>query len=77
MPVVVALAVLANVVGGSDDDGGAAEIEGTTSPARENLPVLPVQVPPVTPEADASCPALMSTLPLELTGEPSRRVQSD
>ena len=77
VPVVVALAVLANVVGGSDDDGGAAEIEGTTSPARENLPVLPVQVPPVTPEADASCPALMSTLPLELTGEPSRRVQSD
>ena len=77
MPVVVALAVLANVVGGSDDDGGAAEIEGTTSPARENLPVLRVVVPPVTPEADASCPALMSTLPLELTGEPSRRVQSE
>ena len=77
MPVVVALAVLANVVGGSDDGGGAAEIEGTTSPARENLPVLPVGVPPVTPEADASCPALMSTLPLELTGEPSRRVQSE
>jgi len=77
VPVVVALAVLANVVGGSDDGGGAAEIEGTTSPARENLPVLPVEVPPVTPEADASCPALMSTLPLELTGEPSRRVQSE
>ena len=31
----------------------------------------------MTPEADASCPALMSTLPLELAGEPSRRVQSD
>jgi hypothetical protein len=78
VPVVVTVIVLSNVLGGSDDGtGGAAEIEGTTSPARENLPVLPVQVPPVTPEADASCPALMSTLPLELTGEPSRRVQSD
>jgi hypothetical protein len=78
VPVVVAVIVLANVVGGTDDDtGGAGEIEGTTAPAREDLPVLPVEVPPVTPEADASCPALMSTLPLELTGEPSRRVQSD
>jgi hypothetical protein len=78
VPVVIAVIVLSNVLRGPDDGtGGAAEIEGTTSPARENLPVLPVQVPPVTPEADASCPALMSTLPLELTGEPSRRVQSD
>jgi len=64
VPVVVALAVLANVLGG-------------TTAGREDLPVLPVEVPPVTPEADASCPALMSTLPLELGGEASRRVQSD
>jgi hypothetical protein len=36
-----------------------------------------VKVPPVTPEADASCPTLMKTLPLELSGEQSRRVKSD
>ncbi|MCW2703989.1 MAG: uncharacterized protein JWQ37_1984 [Blastococcus sp.] len=78
VPVVVALAVLVNVLGGTNgDSGGVAQLEGSTPPARENLPVLPVQVPPVTPEADASCPALMSTLPLELSGETSRRVQSD
>ena len=81
VPVVVALAVLANVLGGPDEpdtgSGAAAEVEGGTTAGREDLPVLPVEVPPVTPEADASCPALMSTLPLELGGEASRRVQSD
>jgi hypothetical protein len=82
VPVVVALVVLVNVLGrsGSDDHsghGGPAEVQGSTPPGRADLPVLPVDVPPVTPEADASCPALMGTLPLELTGEPSRRVQSD
>ena len=78
VPVVVALAVLVNVLGGTNgDSGGVAQLEGSTPPPRENLPVLPVQVPPVTPEADASCPALMSILPLELSGETSRRVQSD
>jgi len=77
VPVVVALAVLVNVLGGSGDDTGTpAEVEGGTS-TRADLPVLPVEVPPVTPEANASCPALMSGLPLELAGEASRRVQSD
>jgi hypothetical protein len=36
-----------------------------------------VEVPPVSPEADASCPALLEQLPLELAGEPSRPVDSD
>jgi hypothetical protein len=77
VPVVVALAVLVNVLGRSGDgEGSAAQVQGGASTAREDLPVLPVEVPPVTPEADASCPALMSALPLELDGEPSRRVQS-
>jgi hypothetical protein len=80
VPLVVALAVLVRVLGGSGgaDDGGspAADVSGGTSTGGEDLPVLPVQVPPVTPEADASCPALMGTLPLELSGEQSRRVQS-
>lgn len=77
----VALVVLVNVLGPSDDpdDGpdGPVEVEGTAPPQRADLPPLPVDVPPVTPEADASCPAVMSGLPLELLGEPSRPVQSD
>jgi hypothetical protein len=82
--VVVVLLVLVNVLGGSDEvaedhsgHGGPAEIDGSTGSERADLPVLPVQVPPVTPAAEASCPALMGSLPLELAGEPSRRVQSD
>lgn len=80
MPVVVALVVLVNVLGGPADDtgnGAAAEVSGGTATPREDLPVLPVQVPPVTPETDAACPGLMKTLPLELSGNPSRRVKSD
>jgi hypothetical protein len=77
--VVIAVAVLANVLGGSGDpgdDASPAAVDGSTPAQREDLPVLPVEVPPATPEAEASCPALMSTLPLELAGEPSRRVDS-
>ena len=78
---VVALVVLVNVLGGPAEDhaqhNGPAEIGGGTDSRRTDLPVLPVEVPPVTPEADATCPALMSALPLELAGEPSRRVKSD
>jgi hypothetical protein len=86
VPVLVALLVLVNVLGnGGEGDDGAdraenappAEVEGSTPQQRADLPVLPLEVPPVTPEADAACPALMAELPLELTGEPSRRVQSD
>jgi hypothetical protein len=78
VPVLVALVVLVNVVGGNRNDAeNPAQVSGTTTPERADLPVLTVDVPPATPEADASCPALMSTLPLELTGEPSRRVKSD
>jgi hypothetical protein len=82
VPVVVVLVVLVNVLGGSGSDEdhsghGPAAVDGSTPAQREDLPVLPVDVPPVTPEADASCPALMGALPLELTGEPSRRVQFD
>lgn len=78
VPVVVAAVVLTNVLGGDDEtDGGPARLDASTAPQRADLPVLPLEVPPVTPEADAQCPALMSQLPLELVGEPSRRVQSD
>lgn len=83
VPVVVALVVLANVLGGDaadDDDTGAegpAEIEGTAAPERADLPVLPLDVPPAPPAAEEPCTALMQTLPLELAGEQSRRVDSD
>ncbi|SOD93041.1 DUF3515 domain-containing protein [Blastococcus haudaquaticus] len=80
VPVVLAAVILVNVLGGRevDDDGrGPAAIDGSTPSQREDLPVLPVEVPPATPEAEASCPGLMGRLPLELAGEASRRVQSD
>jgi Protein of unknown function (DUF3515) len=81
VPVIVALVVLVNVRGGSPaDDGGddgAAAVESTPLSPRADLPVLPVPVPPVTPEAAEWCPSVMAALPLELSGEPSRRVQSD
>ena len=83
VPVVVAVVVLVNVLGGrseAPDHAGhdrPAEIEGGAPSGRADLPVLPLEVLPVTPEADAACPALMSALPLDLLGEPSRRVQSD
>ena len=81
VPVVVALVVLVRVVGGDSGTSahtghGPAEIQGPAGAQREDLPVLKVAVPPVTPEADKQCPALMSTLPLELAGEQSRRVDS-
>jgi hypothetical protein len=81
LPLVLALVVLVQVLGPDEDDdtGGSAvaEVDGSAPPQRADLPPLPVEVPPVTPEADASCPGLMSGLPLELAGEASRPVQSD
>jgi uncharacterized protein DUF3515 len=73
------LAVLVNVLGGDDEDGDApvADVGGTTGEQRADLPVLPVEVPPPTPEADANCPPLLQALPLDLLGEPSRLVDSD
>ncbi len=76
LPLVVVLLVLTRVLGG-DDAEPVADVGGTPAQERADLPPLPVQVPPVTPEADASCRPLMEQLPLELAGEPSRRVQSD
>jgi len=80
--VVVALLVVVNVFGPgsqdtSGDDGGAvAEVDGQPVSPRDESPVE-VDTPPITPEADVACPALMSQLPLEIAGETSRRVDSD
>ncbi|MCZ2816670.1 DUF3515 family protein [Modestobacter sp. VKM Ac-2984] len=81
VPLVVVLLVLVNVVGRSteaeEEPDAVAEISGTSSAPRAELPALPVDTPDITPEADLACPALMSQLPLELAEETSRRVDSD
>ncbi len=78
VPVVAAAVVLTGGLGGGDQaEDGAAQVDSPPDPRRADLPVLPLEVPPVTPEADATCPTLMQALPLELVGEPSRRVRSD
>ncbi len=83
VPVLVVVLVLVRVLGGDDGDGddgsgddAVADVDGPGR-QREDLPVLPVEVPPPTPEADASCPALVQALPLDLLGEPARLVDSD
>ena len=75
VPVVVALLVLIRVLGSGDDDA-AADVAGATPTQRDDSTVE-VETPPITPEADAACPALMAQLPLELAGSESRRVDSD
>ena len=77
LPVVVAVVVLTNVLGTDDAGDSPAEVAGSSAPRRADLPVLPVEVPAVTPAAEAACPGLMEGLPLELLGDPSRRVDSD
>lgn len=81
VPVLVVVLVLVRVLddgdGGSGDDGSAvADVDGPGQ-QRADLPVLPVDAPPPTPEADAACPALVQALPLDLAGEPARLVDSD
>ena len=76
VPVVVALLVLIRVLGPSGAEDEVADVAGATPTQRDESPVQ-VDTPPITPEADAACPALMSQLPLELAGDPSRRVDSD
>ncbi|MGY1608554.1 MULTISPECIES: DUF3515 domain-containing protein [unclassified Geodermatophilus] len=80
VPVLVVVLVLVRVLGddagGGDDGSPVADVSGSGE-QREDLPVLPVDVPPPTPEADANCPALMGALPLDLLGEPARLVDSD
>jgi hypothetical protein len=77
VPVVAVAVVATNLLGGSDRVDDPAGVASAPAPQRADLPVLPLEVPPVTPEADASCPAVMSALPLDLVGEPSRRVRSE
>jgi hypothetical protein len=80
VPVVVILLVLVNLRGGDDGsaaDGPVADISGTTSSPRGDLPPVQVDTPAVTPAADLACPVLMGQLPLELAGEASRLVESD
>lgn len=73
----VGAVVLTNALGDDEPRAGSPGVPSTPPRQRADLPVLPLEVPPVTPEADATCPTLMEALPLELAGEPSRRVRSD
>jgi hypothetical protein len=77
LPLVVVLLVLTRVLGGGDDGRPVADVEGTPLQERADLPVLPVEAPPIPPEAEAPCESLLGQLPLELAGEQSRRVDSD
>jgi hypothetical protein len=79
VPVVVAVLVLVNVLrpDGGDETGPVADVSGTPSAGREDLPTLDVDTPEVTPAAELACPVLMQQLPPELAGEPSRMVRSD
>ena len=79
VPVLVALVVLVRVLGGNTSDSGkgpVAEVQGAPSTQRSDSSPLPVQVPPVTPAAEANCPALMTNLPLSVSGEQARPVNS-
>ncbi|MQA36041.1 hypothetical protein GCU49_21150, partial [Modestobacter roseus] len=66
VPLVAALLVVVNVVGGNEepdgDDDAVAEISGTTSAPRGDLPPVEVDTPEVTPEAELACPVLMDQL---------------
>ncbi len=75
----IVLIILVNVLGGraDDGDGAPADVAGGTTGQRADLPPLAVEAPPVPPEVEAPCTALMGTLPLDLLGNPSRRVDSD
>jgi hypothetical protein len=77
VPLLVALIVLVNVVGGRSDgnSGPVAEVSGTTAPATD-LPVLSVPTPPLTADADTSCPRLVQAVPARLVDEPARKVRS-
>jgi hypothetical protein len=79
VPLVVVALVLVNVLRPDDarTGGPVAEVSGTTSSPRDDLPVLDVDTPDVTPTADLACPVLMQQLPNELAGLPSRMVRSD
>ena len=76
MPLVVVVIVLSHGLAPRTGSPAAMTSPGKGSSARADLPVLPVAVPPVTPAADAFCPKLMSSLPIELTVESSRQVRS-
>jgi hypothetical protein len=77
VPLLVALIVLVNVLGGRSGGhpGPVAEVSGTTAPAT-GLPVLHVPTPPVSADAGRFCPRLVRAAPARLVGEPARTVRS-
>lgn len=76
VPLVVAAVVLTRVLDHTGNGGSVADVSAPPSPARDELPVVKVDTPAVTAEAQQYCPTLMSKLPLQLNGDDSRRVES-
>jgi len=71
VPVVVALLVIIQF---SLRD--VRDLAPLPSLGQRTLPVLDVDTPAVTPEVEAACTSLITTLPLRLDGRPSRPVRS-
>jgi hypothetical protein len=79
VPVLVALLVVVRVAGSgsSGDSGAVAEVSGTTTPPRAaDLPLVTVDTATPSPQADASCPALVQALPTVLVDQAARKVRS-
>lgn len=75
VPLIAAVVVVTRIVG--HGSSSVADVSAPPSSQRDELPVVSVAVPAVTPQAQASCPTLMEKLPPELANEQSRRVKSE
>ncbi|MDQ3732510.1 MAG: DUF3515 domain-containing protein [Actinomycetota bacterium] len=56
--------------------GSVAELAPLPPLGQQELPAIDVETPAVSAEIEATCTALITTLPLELDGRPSRPVRS-
>jgi hypothetical protein len=74
VPLLVALIVLVNVIGGRS--GPVADVSGTTKAPSSDLPVLDVPTRAPSAAANAACPALMRILPSTLEDGNDRAVRS-
>lgn len=71
MPVVVVLLVIIQLALPDVEELAPLPVLG-----QRTLPILDVETPLVTPEVEGACTALITSLPLNLDGQPSRPVRS-